>query len=250
MTQTPPTLPGGTPTPGARPSLAPYAAASPPPLPTWWRWLALGVQVGLVLSILSSVVTISGALALRVHADRTADGQDSTDLGAAGDMLLAVGILTWGTLLLVVGIAFITWLYVGSGARDLNGHPIHWRGWAITGWLVPILNLFRPYQMVAELHRRSGPGGRLRGTSPLALAWWLTFVAITVVNLYDSAMWERIDPYADIGPWHEAVVAATTSTVVLELVCVAAAVLGLLVVRRLTADVLALPGAEPGPPRG
>jgi hypothetical protein len=64
------------------------------------------------------------------------------------------------------------------GSRDTEYTP----GWSVGYWFIPIINLFRPYQITAELYRRSeiqnahDSIGGLSG-SPLVGAWWFAYLA-------------------------------------------------------------------------
>jgi Domain of unknown function (DUF4328) len=68
-------------------------------------------------------------------------------------------------------------------------------GWAVAGWVVPIMNLFRPYQMAKELLRDSP---RLRGTEGTGLAglWWLLYLIGTLggraVNLLPTDEFDQV----------------------------------------------------------
>jgi len=65
------------------------------------------------------------------------------------------------------------------GSRETEYTP----GWSVGYWFIPILNLFRPYQITAELWRRSelrngrDPIGSL-SRPPLILAWWVIYLAL------------------------------------------------------------------------
>ena len=91
--------------------------------------------------------------------------------------------------LLAGGGFFIAWLYrVYSNLRPLGAVELnHGEGWAIGGWFVPILALFRPLQLVNDAWRASD--SRLGVVVPRAaweraavpailLVWWIAF------NLY------------------------------------------------------------------
>ena len=87
-------------------------------------------------------------------------------------------------------IAFLAWLHrtcrnlPALGADKLEFSP----GWAIGCWFVPILNLFRPYQVVREAWLASNPecageanpGWRGGPTSPLLKFWWAAFILMRV----------------------------------------------------------------------
>ncbi len=85
---------------------------------------------------------------------------------------------------LVTGVTFLRWIY----RANLNCHgfnPDGMRftpGWSVACFFVPILNLFRPYQVMKEIWRvssnplrwRDQPGGALLG-------WWWAFWLISGV---------------------------------------------------------------------
>jgi len=92
----------------------------------------------------------------------------------------------------VIAVAFIAWLHRSRinvrafGCRRFR-YP---RIWAIIGFFVPILNLFRPYQVVAEVWRASDPRAV---ETPVAwipmpvsrcvLAWWVTLLASVFLEI-------------------------------------------------------------------
>lgn len=106
--------------------------------------------------------------------------------------------------LLLGGIALLTWLHGAHGratAYGIGGRIRAGRGWTIGAWFVPILNLFRPAQLVHDV-RRSAMGdlatGALPGTVPIVGLWWGTWLV------------------TNIGTWY----ATTTSTMAFESVTI------------------------------
>lgn len=99
---------------------------------------------------------------------------------AVGEVVIKIQI----TLLVATGIAFMTWLYRARANLRAFGtrHLRYPRNWTIFGFLVPVLNLVRPYQVVREVWQASDP----RTTDPagwvtvkppiLVKAWWGTFL--------------------------------------------------------------------------
>jgi hypothetical protein len=99
-------------------------------------------------------------------------------------------------LLTLAGIAFIEWLYQSRinlrafGVRRLR-FP---RGWALAAFLVPVLNLIRPYQVMREVWQASDP----RTGDPFAWSrvptgwllplWWSAFVVWVVSTLVGAGM--------------------------------------------------------------
>jgi hypothetical protein len=78
---------------------------------------------------------------------------------AADDRALRLGIVEIAAYV-VTGLLFIVWLR--RSYRNLtafNSAPTRFTdGWAIGAWFVPVLNLFRPKQIVDECWTESGPG--------------------------------------------------------------------------------------------
>jgi len=88
-------------------------------------------------------------------------------------------------LLSITGLAFLIWLHrVRVNVRALGVRRLTYgREWTILGFLVPFLNVFRPYQVVREIWRASDPSTgdpmawkTIPAPSILAV-WWGLFVA-------------------------------------------------------------------------
>lgn len=99
-------------------------------------------------------------------------------------------------LMALAGIAFIEWLYQSRinlrafGVRRLR-FP---RGWALAAFLVPVLNLVRPYQVVREVWKASDPRTgdpftwHRSPTGWLLPLWWAAFVAWIGLTLLGAGM--------------------------------------------------------------
>jgi hypothetical protein len=82
----------------------------------------------------------------------------------------------------ITAIFFLLWTYrsyrhlSALSDRNLRFSP----GWAVSWYFVPIMNLFRPYQVMKEIWEESDPGagpsrpeeGKGRTGSPLLKGWW------------------------------------------------------------------------------
>jgi hypothetical protein len=86
----------------------------------------------------------------------------------------------------VIAVAFIAWLHrCRINARAFGCRRFRYsRTWAIIGFFIPILNFFRPYQVVSEVWRASDPRALETPTawipipvSRYVLAWWVTLLA-------------------------------------------------------------------------
>jgi hypothetical protein len=94
------------------------------------------------------------------------------------------------TLLAATGIAFVTWLYRARANLRAFGtrHLRFQRNWAIFGFVIPLLNLIRPYQVVQEVWQASDPettgplAWREVAPSRLVQLWWTTFIGFVVIK--------------------------------------------------------------------
>ncbi|MFD4241618.1 DUF4328 domain-containing protein [Streptomyces sp. NPDC058525] len=106
------------------------------------------------------------------------------------------------------------------------------RGWAIGAWFVPIGNLFLPFRTARQIWTAStqlAPDGSYRPVSAAPLtAWWLVWVLAACVDRVYAQMYK----YAETS---EAARDASAVGVLSDLLMVAAAVLAVLFVRKLTA---------------
>ncbi len=59
----------------------------------------------------------------------------------------------------ISGISFLVWLYrANSNLQELGTRNPRFSSWGSIGWfLVPVFNLFRPYQIVSEIYTESHP---------------------------------------------------------------------------------------------
>ncbi|MGH0030869.1 MAG: DUF4328 domain-containing protein [Myxococcota bacterium] len=136
----------------------------------------------------------------------TAVGYDFSEirLGLVGDEGTAVQAVTrlaydtigswmWTaqlTILAITAASFLTWLHrVRVNVRALGARRLSYRReWTILGFLVPVLNFLRPYQVVKEIWQASDPstGDPMAWkvvAAPRRIAvWWGLFVAYFVLE--------------------------------------------------------------------
>ena len=80
-------------------------------------------------------------------------------------------------LFVLTAVLFITWLFRAHRSDRMYPAQLrHASGWAIGGWFVPILNLWRPPQMVLDV-RRGASGTGLPSTALVLWWWWLLVLA-------------------------------------------------------------------------
>ncbi|MFD4656713.1 DUF4328 domain-containing protein [Kitasatospora sp. NPDC058444] len=133
-------------------------------------------------------------------------------------------------------VAFVTWFHrvrVNAEVFDPNGHRFK-RGWAIGGWITPVVNLWFPRQIAGDIWqagaRPDASGVRPQLPQTLLTLWWAAFwisnATARIGSQYlDSASAQFADGYQQAVAW----------LLASDLLSVVAAVLAVLVVRRLTA---------------
>lgn len=114
--------------------------------------LGFGLVFDLVLLALSGLQI--GALSVE-RPDLAAYNEGASFAGFSPARLFAIRLLLY----FATGVCFLAWLHRAYGnlrslgARQLDSSP----GWAVVSFFIPILNLFRPYQIVRETWRHSHP---------------------------------------------------------------------------------------------
>lgn len=136
-------------------------------------------------------------------------------VSAAGDVLVVL-----------CAAVFIGWLWrMRDNARALSGEPPRYAGiWVYASWVVPIVNLWFPRGIVADIHHRSAPGHKLPAVVNVWWALWLVGLVSGLGLTYDDSTDEII-----ARAYH-----GVTALLVGDLAMVGAAVAGILMVRTLT----------------
>jgi len=78
---------------------------------------------------------------------------------------------------------FLTWLYRAYSNLTLVGRrgPKLTPARAVWSFFIPVVNLWRPYQALAELWREAGPGDQETERAGPVRAWWATWIEAHVV---------------------------------------------------------------------
>ncbi|MER6250507.1 DUF4328 domain-containing protein [Streptomyces sp. NPDC001584] len=166
-----------------------------------------------------------------LDADPARDPSATTDLS---DILTGLTGLLQLLMYLATAAVFVVWFHrvrVNGGIfRDsaFTQAP----GWAIGWWFVPVAHLFQPFVIARQIWRAStqlGPDGTpVRvSTAPLT-AWWAVWVAASIVGRFSSTVYTGAETPGEMA-------AAAGLGIGSDLLMVAAAVLAVIFVRRLTA---------------
>ncbi len=218
---------------------------------------AVGVAAMLLLAVagMQELVSVGPKLAyiFLLAGDRVVggDNDEMIDLVESVNGLMALAGLL---LLLVTGVVFCIWFYRAHknltllGVRGLTYSP----GWAAGSFFVPILNLFRPYQIAQEVWRASDPAAppdsprswRAGSGSALIGGWWACWILANLTGTVASRM-EGFGTATDPGTLQ----AATLVDLVSSLLSFLAAVLAILVIKQIRARQVAKyeqPAQSPG----
>jgi hypothetical protein len=167
--------------------------AAPLPQARRWRdvrrWVPF-VVAGVVLSGVMSVVSVAAQLRRLDVADaiehRTAGFRQAAE---SSDHVVAVSA---GIELAVLVLAAVLWLLWFARLHDDAGlmGRVRYPTWKVWGWLVPVISLFRPKQLMNDVWVASSPegGSYSRTVSPLVHVWWALFILANVVARAGGAL--------------------------------------------------------------
>lgn len=170
-----------------------------PPLKRSWLRVALVLQFALAAYIATATFTIYAALETLSFVEEVRLRPDTVSVedGEWIDTLALWSLLEIPTTL-VAGVLFIVWLYTVHHSDRMDRLVLkHGSGWAIGGWFVPIMNMWRPFQMVTDV-RRGATGDRDAAATHRQGWWWGTWilsnVLMGVVAYYYGVAYDAPDP--------------------------------------------------------
>ncbi|MCH0541802.1 DUF4328 domain-containing protein [Streptomyces sp. MUM 203J] len=143
---------------------------------------------------------------------------------------------------LATGIVFIIWFHRTRTNAEVfaPGTLRRGPGWAIASWFIPFANLWIPRWIAGDIWTASELDRRVPRT--VLNAWWILWVLMLPVSQIAGRMWERAEEA-------EAIRQATLALAASSALDIAAAVLAILFVHRLTAmqETKTLAGPQPAP---
>jgi hypothetical protein len=187
------------------------------------------VTILLATTIVGDVANIGVTIAELATLQRYRDGAASElEVVRAIDRSGAVGI-TALVLAVLTGIVWLVWQHGSqsnlrdAGIRGLGFTP----GWATGWWLIPIANLWKPFQATRELHKASAGAERWwEMPTPALLAWWWTgWIAFNVLDGVASGFFAGDD--VSIGSY----IAGDRFSIAGDLLSTATAILAILLIR-------------------
>ncbi|MER6331318.1 DUF4328 domain-containing protein [Streptomyces sp. NPDC001034] len=187
------------------------------------------VSLALVHEVLLTVA--SWRLYFVVHDYLAGKATAAEVLAADSDALADLGAVWVSALIWVAaGIACLVWLWRARINSELmSGAAAHRRarGWVVGSWIAPVANLWIPYQVVSDVWRASAP----RRSVPVTLvtAWWALFVVANFV--VKPIQWRTSSKFDN----EQDVLSNANASTLLTALYVAAGLLLVLIIRRVTA---------------
>lgn len=199
------------------------------------------VGLGKAVCVLLGAVAVADAMAIgagvndrRVFAEGSADGflrYDEAAMDQADMLYQATGSLQVLTFLATI-VVFLIWfrrVRLNAEVFDAYAHSMR-PGWAIGGWFVPVGVLWLPHRVANGVWTASSPGGSNRPQTPRGLlhAWWAVLLCSELFSRYTGQVYSDAEEADEVLNALDLVVAS-------DALDIAAAVLAILFVRRLTA---------------
>ncbi len=197
------------------------------------RWVIALLVVQIVLNLVAMVLDgleiglISRALRGGVVSE--------AELGSNAIQQAFVGI-TQTLVFLVTAVLFLIWMYRSHrNLSALGAEGLRFRGgWVVGYWFIPVLNLYRPYQVMREIWQGSDPsvleaGEQWRTVPSSALLgwWWAMWLASSVFGRIST----RLALRAATG---EGLLLSGYLSVLVDCLWIVAAVLAIAVVQAVT----------------
>jgi hypothetical protein len=195
------------------------------------QWVTVLLLIVIVVDILAVIFDFMQIQLLsRVQAGVTISEAEAI----ANDSRQAIIGSIYFVVFVITAISFCFWIHRAHcnlpalGARGLKYSP----AWAVGGFFVPILSLFRPYQVTREIWKASDPNvGMGDGlawqdtpVSPLIIWWWIAFLISGYVGYFLLRMSLVAETISDF-------MSLSILTLVTDIIDVPAAILAIILVR-------------------
>jgi hypothetical protein len=202
--------------------------------------------VFVLMAVLCVVAVVSDYLEWRLM-DRIIAGEAVTDSEAtANDNRQGTIGLVQLAMFIAAAVVFIRWMYGAYQNVDVvaRAERRYAHGWAIGSWFVPILNLFRPKQIINDIWRAGGRDTDDAQPGWLLIGWWLLFLLSSWIVNFAARSYINAETAEEIKT-------GTILYLVSDAMSVVCAILAIVIVRkgtdRLDAKAAAIPPPGPAP---
>jgi Domain of unknown function (DUF4328) len=192
------------------------------------RVLRTLLAVGILVDVVNILVTFLEVQTLERLRRGEASSQDAVDaLDRSGVVGIVVAAVYLGAIVM-----WLVWQHRGQANLHALAIPglTFSPGWAVGWWLIPVANLWKPFQTVRELWKASGGDEtwwRI-ATWPLIGWWWACWVAFNILYNATIRYWATDSGTVDtliVGDWF---------SIAGDLVSIVAAILAISIVRSVT----------------
>ena len=174
------------------------------PLGSRARW----ARIALVTMIAADVIAVLSGLREYVLLERLETDLVTAEEIEASDRRQQVVAISQVAVYAFAAFFFIRWLHRAySNITPLGAqYPRYSRGTAIWSWFVPILNVWRPKQVINDVWRASDPGAPVdqgdtwREKEPPVLygVWWISWVVLTFAYNADFRIYLRAETLEEL----------------------------------------------------
>jgi hypothetical protein len=193
-------------------------------------WCYIAASAALIVAIIASA-----AIGVNLYSEESYPAEE-TPAGIA--TLMASGIIIFLCLIIYVIciVVYLMWLYrARSNLPALGAADVRWSPrWSIAWWFIPIMSLFRPYQVVKETWQASDPAALptwRRDSPPPLFPWWWTLFLIDNIG---SNVTDRMSRGLDRTPSFDAAITFTYIDVAVLIAGIGAALCAIRIVRDIT----------------
>jgi hypothetical protein len=209
-------------------------------------WVAAGIAVIGVVAFVNRIAVVDDLL----DPDGSDEFLDLARRADDADTFVTVVVVMTLLAMLTIFVLLVIWMWRAAKNNEVLGrtNPRLSSGWAIGAWFVPLANLVMPLLVMLDLWRGSDPASppgdplwRTRSASPLVGWWWGLYLASILKFGFGSGDDGTISSRSELESLRtqdQLAVFGMTATV-------AAAILLILVVRRITARQAILLGGHP-----
>jgi uncharacterized protein DUF4328 len=190
--------------------------------------LSYAVVALLCIVVAADVFSMFAAAGLR---NLMGTAYSETDLEQALSVTDAAGVVQ-GVAQIATAVVFIIWFHQVRANADVFAPDLQrrGRGWAIGGWFVPIGNFYLPRAIAADIwaaSRQDPYGTGKQEPHTIINVWWIAWLVANLVNGIAGAQYDMAQTADEFR-------AGTDAFIVGGLVDIGAALLAVVVVRRLT----------------